>query len=603
MQKMIWMATLFSALIILSAKNGLAQPTQEAYWEYLKSAANAKDLAALKSEKKSDVLRDDFGALYAATAKGLVVSAPPESREKSDSRELKALKLALRAIQNMAKWVGWKWLATFVQKFTDGDNGCLLIDGEDGLPVTDLTSISKNSDGDFLLGSNEGVILWTKGKFLYFAGPRWLDDNQVEKAIFYKGNLLVQTRTGVSKIRRFQFTLAEKERYFDQVMDKQFKRFGFVSPSYNGKPNITDNDGLWTAIYAAAQSFKYAAVKDENARNKAAESINALLFLRKVTGQPGFFARAAVHKSEGFDFKIVGGEWHRSAVYPDWFWKGDTSFDELIGHFFAYGVFYDFAANSEEKKEILRQVNAITDHLLANKFCLIDADGQPTKWGKGNPEETFRTIRYFLGRGPLSLGALSVLKTAAHITGREDLKKEYRRLIAEYRYALNVFNAKVIDNYSDNQLAWLAYYNLIRLEENPELKSWYLTSLERYWKIVRQEKNPLWNFLYEALSGNAGYASAAVWTLQEMPLDLRRIRMENSRRQDIQIVKVKKRGEFWKKDFVLQSAEVISPRERGLIRWNSNPYLLDDGDFWMETELEPSHWLLPYWMGKYYKLI
>jgi hypothetical protein len=61
--------------------------------------------------------------------------------------------------------------------------------------------------------------------------------------------------------------------------------------------------------------------------------------------------------------KIHGGEWHRSAD-GRWWWKGDTSSDEVDGHYFAYAVYYDVAATEDEKREIRPFVARITDHII-----------------------------------------------------------------------------------------------------------------------------------------------------------------------------------------------------------------------------------------------
>ena len=40
-----------------------------------------------------------------------------------------------------------------------------------------------------------------------------------------------------------------------------------------------DNDGLWTAIYAAAQSYRYAVTRSEEARERATAALSALVRL------------------------------------------------------------------------------------------------------------------------------------------------------------------------------------------------------------------------------------------------------------------------------------------------------------------------------------
>jgi len=45
----------------------------------------------------------------------------------------------------------------------------------------------------------------------------------------------------------------------------------------------------------------------------------------------------------------------------------------------------------------------------------------------------------------------------------------------------------------------------------------------------------------------------------------------------------------------------IPPDERHSLRWNADPFYLDRGGGY--EEYDPGHWLLPYWMGRYYGFI
>ena len=92
--------------------------------------------------------------------------------------------------------------------------------------------------------------------------------------------------------------------------------------------------------------------------------MNALLDLERLSGIPGFPARAIVTDDElkagahGFsaDAKVhAPGEtakaWYRSATTPGLWCKGDTSSDELDGHYFAWYLYHDLVADESEKKK------------------------------------------------------------------------------------------------------------------------------------------------------------------------------------------------------------------------------------------------------------
>lgn len=617
--KRIWLVLI--TLLLIGSTSGNA--SQKIYTEYLKVLPNTKDKIAVKIAAKEktgpqkdlcgckkrnirDFKTDSAGYTYAATNKGLLVIAPNASEKNKYSFLVNLVRWTIKAIKSLASLIGWDSLADLAGRVVNGDNGCLLINGKEGLPYEDLTSLDINSNGDILLGSAKGVILFSSGKFLYFGSKRWLDNDQIEKAVFVNGNIVAQTEAGVSKIKIFNNTLEAKEKYFDSELHKRFLRrnfedgrwFTFQESPYRGRLTVSDNDGLWNGLYIAAQSFKYAATKDPKAKKRATEAMRGLHFLRKVTGKPGFFARSALRKNENLEHDWEDGEWHPSSVYPGWFWKGNTSFSEITGHFFAYGIYYDLVANQKEKQELAIQVNSIIDHLIANNFQLIDVDNEPTTWAKANPNDIYKKPFYYLSRGPTAIRLLAILNVATHITKRPDIQAIYEELAAEQQHALNTFNGRLTVHHSNKQIRWLSYFNLVRLEKNLDLKRLYLISLNRYWNFFHEEKSSLFNFIYGAVSGNTCNTSAAIQMLQETPLDLRRVRMYNSHRTDIKVIEKKKRG---RKIFVTDQA--ISPRERGIMRWNYNPFDLDAGDHWREDELPPTFWMLPYWMGKYYKLI
>jgi hypothetical protein len=88
----------------------------------------------------------------------------------------------------------------------------------------------------------------------------------------------------------------------------------------------------------------------------------------------------------------------------------------------------------------------------------------------------------------------------------------------------------------------------------------------------------------------------AVEWLKDTPLDLVDWTMLNSHRKDVVIATYRGRlGE-------LQTNHVLPISERAIHKWNSNPYALDGGSGGV-FELDGSFWLLPYWFGRYHRII
>ena len=448
-------------------------------------------------------------------------------------------------------------------------------------------------DGTLWLGSKQGAACLRRGKWEYYGGPRYLlSDEVIAVAAEDDGGAWIATTGGLTHVTRADMTLLEKAERFEQQIAARHKREGYVSSCRLPGPGDTsshthdasDNDGLWTAIYSAAECFRYAVTGEKKARKLAWESTKALLDLERRTPISGFPARALVRVGE--DVLKSGGEWHVTEVYhapgeaepgpsPDgaWEWKGDTSSDELDGHYFALSIYYDLVANEREKQEIREVVERMTDHLINNDFLLLDLDGKATRWGVYSP--------YFLNgsreaeRGLNSLSILSHLRSAYHMCGHERYLEAARGLIDDHHYALNTINQKIMppgeNNHSDDELAFVCYYPLLTYETDPALRQLYLLSFERSWRIERPERNPLWNLMYGALTGNTCDAEVAAQTLGQIPLDLCNWPVRNSVRNDVVIAP--KSGRFGE----VESVDPVRIDEQPAGRWNANPYRLDGG--------------------------
>jgi len=477
-------------------------------------------------------------------------------------------------------------------------------------PVTGQTCVAQAADGALWFGTSRGAVRWDAGRIEYYCGKRWLPADDVYSIeCAPAGEVYVYTSKGISRIVFREVTHRDKTEYYEAAIDARHRRFGYVAGCHLPDPedletfehHISDNDGLWTAMYIAAEAFRYAATGDPQAAARARESMNALLFLESVTGMPGFPARAVTHRSEAEFGNHSGGEWHRT---PDgeWEWKGDTSSDEMDGHYFAWGVYYDLVADPSERERIRQTVRRVTDRIIRDGFYLRDVDGLPTRWGVWAPERLNDDPQWRAEKGLNSLEILGFLNVAWHVTGDDRYREVASELVREHHYALNVIEQKVLpgdfpdaeDNHSDDELAFLSFWNLLAYEPDPDLRRIYLHGLERSWRIERPEQCPLWNVMYGILSGRPCDAEFALPALEEIPLDLRYWKTHNSHRRDVCIRPEPDRGGR------LQAETPLPWRERPLHKWNGNPYALDGGN---DHEEEcGTFWLLPWWMGRYFGL-
>lgn len=485
--------------------------------------------------------------------------------------------------------------------------------GAEAGPVAGLREFARERSGAVWLGGEQGAARFDPAAahrwdhWQYFAGRRWLADDAVEGIVVDEQGparaAWIRTRSGVSRIEWRPMTLEEKARQFAERIEARHVRHGMVGGTRLAVPGDlrtsrtidNDNDGLWTAMFLGAEAYRFAVTRDPAARQRARRSVELLMRLEEITGLPGFPARSFLSVDEP---PPRDGEWHAT---PDgrWRWKGDTSSDELVGHYFGYALYYDLVADDVEKPAIRRVVARITDHLMRNNYNLVDVDGQPTRWGVWG-EAYFQTEegRY---EAPLrALELLSFLRTAHHITGDERYARAYADRI-QRGYAAHVVHYRRWPgggeiNFSDDELAYLSFDPLLRYERDPRLRETYLDSLRFTWSQIRPDRNPLWNFI--SVASGAGPMTPDVLddsrrTLERIPLDLVTWSVRNSHRRDVALHADKDR--FDKPQLVA----VPAPDERPVTKWNANPYVPDGGNGGA-AEDDGAFFLLPYWMGRHH---
>ncbi|MBD3177290.1 MAG: hypothetical protein GF320_19120 [Armatimonadia bacterium] len=518
--------------------------------------------------------------------------------------------LAGREVRDLAlDGQGTLWIATDQGLcLHDTHEGWVHLGAGAGMPAVDARRLLLMPGGERWVATSQGLVRLLDGRWSLFRGPRWLPSNDVVDLVMVDDSTVaVQCADGgVAGVRTVHTTLGAKAAIIEDMIDQRHRRHGYVSDCQLDEPGSTDaftyvasdNDGLWTAIYLAAECYRYACTGEPGARDRARESMEALLRLEEVTGIPGFPARAVVSVDET-DVRRSGGEWHASPC-GQWVWKGDTSSDELNGHYFALPIYYELVADAAERRAIQGMIARVTDHLLQNDFRLIDADGEQTTWGIFSPRLLNGTAQWTLERGLNSLSMLSFLKVAHALCGTARYGTAYDFLCRRHHFALNTIDQKIRMpaeiNHSDDELSFLAYYPLFMYERDPDLLAIYRLSMERTMAVERPERNPLWNMIGSFALGRDQGLSESVRTLREMPTDRIHWDVDNSVRADITVSTEFDRGGN------LASTEVLPYSENGMLKWNGNPYQLRRGGGG-RAEDDGGAFLLPYWMGRYHAMI
>ena len=485
--------------------------------------------------------------------------------------------------------------------------------GAEAGPVAGLREFARERSGAIWLGNDAGAARFDPtathrwDRWQYFAGRRWLADDAVQAIVVDERappkTVWVRTRSGVARWEWRPLTLAQKAQAFEDRIDARHVRHGMVGSTRlhvagdlsTSVTHDNDNDGLWTAMYLGAEAFRFAATKEPAARVRARRSLDLLMRLEEITGIPGFPARSFVSVTEP---KPKDGEWHPTAD-GRWLWKGDTSSDEMVGHYYAYARYYDLVADEAEKVAIRRVVARITDHLIRNDYNLVDLDGQPTRWGVWG-EAYFQTEEGKYEAPLRCLELLSFLKTAHHLTGDAKYAAAYddrvRRGYAEQMRHYRRWPGGGEINFSDDELAYLSYDPLLRYEREPKLRAIYVEGLAFTWQQIQPDLNPLWNFI-SAASGAGPLTPAlrddARRTLERIPVDLISWTVKNAHRRDL--TRHTDQDRFEKP----QLTAVLAPDERPIAKWNANPYV-PDGGAGGTSEDDGAFFLLPYWMGRYH---
>ena len=495
------------------------------------------------------------------------------------------------------------------------EKGCRLFDGrsewiplaEPGLfPVCAVTDIAFAGDR-VLIGTEIGLYIAEGEKTRFYGTGRYLPSERVYFARAHKDAVWVGTEKGAAALRFTPMTLEEKESYYGSQIPF-FLREGYFTSRADaengditaGRVTITDNDGLWTALFLAGQCMKYAVTKSEEALRYARDSFRALLKLFAVTGIPGFPARA--YRRPGEDRYGNGNpEWHPTEDETGPLeWKGETSSDELTGHYYGLCWYYDLCADEEEKREIAACVRAMTDHLLTHGYTLCDTDGAPTTWAHFGPDALNGDDGWIWEKGINALEILTFLRIAYHVTGDGAYLEEQRRLAWEEHYATNMLFYKRDDAHSNHIDDRLGFFNIalfLRLETDEALLRLARLAVRRHYEYEKKEHNPYFDFVYAATLGCHADLPEAVRSLEEYPTDLRCYPVKNSRRPELTLDP--RTADFGEDPHTL---EAIAVSERVTDLFSAAPFTLDE-DGSDSYIVSPNAWLLSYWYGRYHGLI
>ena len=539
-------------------------------------------------------------------------------------------------------------------------DGWKFYEGRDGLPYSDFTCAAAGDDGRVWFGTRIGLVGFSDGRFLYREGPRYMPGNEIRSiAVDKDGTPWLATDGGVAALKSRSMTLAEKATFYEQQIDQYIKRtpYGYTSEVSLKAPgdyseityHDSDNDGLWTAMYGASQCYAVAVTGSDRHRAAAKQAFEAIRFLQKVTqgGKPspplGYIARSILStdgrnpndgglesdrrmKLRDRGWKIYEPRWPTSAD-GKWYWKSDTSSDELDGHYFFLPLYYDLVANTESEKERVREVvRDLTDHLIEHNYQLIDIDGLPTRWAIFNPEDLNQKPQRWEGRGLNSLSILSYLVVAEHMTGDKKYSEAIEYLRKKHSYEANAMVGKVqfgagSGNQSDDEMAIMNFYTLLKYTKDEQLQTTMRFSMFAYWSLLSSARNPFFHFAYAVhglghehktmhatipLDPWDGWLEDSLGTLTGFPLDRANWPQKNSHRLDV-VALPRVRGNPPKTSATVMrgncvDGKVLPIENRHFNHWNTDAWRVDYPGSGKELA-SGAVYLLPYYMGRYHGFI
>ncbi len=425
-----------------------------------------------------------------------------------------------------------------------------------------------------------------------------------------------------------------------------------------------ENDGLWSALYLAAEAFRYATTGE-------AEALDTLRLLMQgeqdrmaITGVPGVFTRQYIPpgvsgvgcpddpsryvpdvEKDDNQWVMVGDdgcvkvvdadsmEWVTTDhcgldAYAGWCWLDNVSQDEYAGHMFALGAVVKLVDDPGIRSmavELLRQVG----HMLVDtRLEITDWDDRAVEHG--------RLYAMALDNFPgfNAAMALDYILMSAVATGDEELWNFYNdcllqkhgkvdciqrpietpRPYPEYlsNAGLYVGQGSCLSNWNNISMHFTSLHNLIWFEHDPELRALYQKHLEDDVfspkdtpKPVSEQHNAWFDFIYASQKRLGPDSDGPAYDAVRDGICMLRQFPSSQHIPNLQCPESKCQASCVDRQGgqIGDYPRTVSERCPGTFLWWQNPYDLGGCSENLRVIAPPGDYLLAYWMGRYYGFI
>ena len=437
------------------------------------------------------------------------------------------------------------------------------------------------------------------------------------------------------RLRGSSERLVDKTAYLDALVPAQHLGDGLLRtirelPDGGVTMDHQPSTGLWTGIYLASQSLRYAATGDPEAQENAAIAIAGLHDLTAVTGTPGLYGRAYKRAEGAYSYEAAGNPaWIKSPAvgYEGWWYNHEVSKDTMDGIMFGYAVALEHLDDPVLLEQLREDVLGFVRPFVAHGLQILNAEGVVTEHGR----LYYSALDDFPGFNALL--SSSFLKTAIaasddpelihfyedcmmHLGDRSDCPQidandlqSYLEVIEKW---LHVYRPGCLTSYDNIDMVFHAVYPLLRRETHPDLVARLRAILEvGIWRpedpelapAVHASTHALYIVLYGGLAEPAPtdpiFAQAlddGLCSLFEIPRD----------RHDHDVVAGQQEAVCENRLGYPNAAEVIPLLERNFDNyiWRLDPYEIP-----VEHEAvpgliySPEDYLLAYWAARYHGFI